>query len=451
MSKKSTPGDGTHGKGVKGGGLQAAMDQRPVPRVLDQLLGLPGGRRPCQPRVGRPEMRAAVGLAPPALHGEFSPSDRSPVAPGLLGRRGDVDVADLSAALTATVDDLLEGVDTAAVALSGGIDSLAVAAAVVRTGRGCVALTADLVGDDGVSAAERAARLLAGTELDANWQRVAVDPDHGDGQIGGRMDHSAIPAARRALNRAAAAAGAEVLLSGDGADALLAAPPLLHDPSWRSAAGCPLDSRRGRRLAVGWLAAGWAEMFDPTPYQLLTAEAADLADRWTLAWLRDQLELAADLGWDLLTFDAWLQTVGLTPLPAAGPIPEPSVFFHPTMRTAALSLPIEDRHSLAASTAYRAGKQALMALVPPHMHASLPTAKQTFHERIIDELTAEAHRPPLQLIDAGVVDAAGWRAITGTAAGDWRAAVAAATASRYNDRLVAATQIGQGVGSVLAA
>lgn len=62
MSKKATPGDGTHGKGS--------------------------------------ERRSSVGC--------------SPVTPTELS--GHVDIADLSQALTATIEDVLQGVDTAAVA-----------------------------------------------------------------------------------------------------------------------------------------------------------------------------------------------------------------------------------------------------------------------------------------------------------------------------------------------
>ncbi|MFV2094095.1 MULTISPECIES: asparagine synthase-related protein [unclassified Micromonospora] len=118
--------------------------------------------------------------------------------------------------------------DTEAVGVnfSGGLDSLAVLVAVCQLAqvRRVVAFTVDLVDDDDASTAVAAADLVADLGLPADL--VVVEPD-GAGPVppwsplGPRFD--ALPRVNARVNAAAATAGCGVLLSGNGADELLAA------------------------------------------------------------------------------------------------------------------------------------------------------------------------------------------------------------------------------------
>jgi len=172
---------------------------------------------------------AALGLllTPPALLGEFIPCslwlgvDRiEPALPRL--RPGS-----LPHAFAAAVADLIADVEVIGVKVSGGLDSLAVLAHVVRiaSGRRVIAFTTDLTCDAGTSAATVVRRLLI--DLDLSVELLVVDPDHERSEpvwspVGPRLD--ALPEVNAATAEIAALLDVGVLLSGDGADELLGVP-----------------------------------------------------------------------------------------------------------------------------------------------------------------------------------------------------------------------------------
>ncbi len=147
MSTKSTPGDGQHGRGVKGG-LTDADHRGPVAFIRDLVRGLLALRRRYPVRVQRPQYRlpgdrlvasplAAAGAAPavdvaglarlftgPGLYGEFAPSSYW-TGVELVWPPPDPQPAPLTEVFSTAVAELCGDADTVGVKLSGSLDSLA--------------------------------------------------------------------------------------------------------------------------------------------------------------------------------------------------------------------------------------------------------------------------------------------------------------------------------------
>lgn len=111
--------------------------------------------------------------------------------------------------------------------VSGGLDSLAALAHVVRaaSGRRVIAFTTDLTCDAGISTAAVVRRLLI--DLDLNAELVVIDLHRERTEpiwssVGPRLD--ALPEVNAATAEIAARLGVGLLLSGDGADELLGVP-----------------------------------------------------------------------------------------------------------------------------------------------------------------------------------------------------------------------------------
>ncbi|ALL79374.1 hypothetical protein AD006_29255 (plasmid) [Pseudonocardia sp. EC080610-09] len=166
----------------------------------------------------------ALLFAPPALYSEFYPWQGASLAElpaGSPGREPGLGPAFRRAVARAVDDAAVIGVS-----FSGGMDSLAVLAEACRQARGrrVVAFTIDLVDDRGRLASDTATALITRLGLTCELQivdttdrrKVAWSP------IGPRLD--ALPQLNAAVAHRAAAAGCEVLLSGDGADETLEVP-----------------------------------------------------------------------------------------------------------------------------------------------------------------------------------------------------------------------------------
>lgn len=328
------------------------------------------------------------------------------------------------------VAGLCEGVDTVAVTVSGGLDSLAVLlqVAALRPRRRVLAYCTDLVDDHGLAAADVVARLIRDLELGV--ELVVLDPaDCGAEPAwsphGPRLD--ALPGANATISQLAADRGAGVVLSGNGADELLAVPRyltplLLRSGRLQSACRYLGDSRRsgpgwtGELLATAagllpaeqrarwYWAANWPEWcqpaISPVVAQPWRAPALARAQEWITGTLAEHTRrrrswAAAD------AHDAfWPRSY----LPPTGPVPEASPFLHPDLVAAALATPLTDRYDPRLPTAYQRCKAAVVGLLPPAARAVLPPRKQYYRHA----LTAAVSRPvqaPLA-VAAGLLDPA---------------------------------------------
>lgn len=204
----------------------------------------------------------ALLFAPPVLTGEFRPRcpwrgvHRVPTAapqPAAGVTREQLRAGFQSAVRAAIGDSGVIGVK-----VSGGLDSLAVLvhAVSVAAGRPVVALCTDLVDDTGVSTRQVICNVLEALGLDV--ELVIVDPAEHCAKprwsaVGPRLD--ALPEVKAATAGMAARRGADVLLSGDGADELLAVPRFA---TWQLARAC--GARAGPdtwSMLLAAVRAGW--------------------------------------------------------------------------------------------------------------------------------------------------------------------------------------------------
>ena len=214
----------------------------------------PDGRRllaPELPSGSRFDVRKlALYLAQPALYGEFRPV--SPWEGWRLEREIPAAVpstrAQLREMFDVTVERLIEGHKVVAVRVSGGIDSCAVLSAVKRTTSPrakVVAIVTEATSDQGARVSRQAARVINAVFPSAD---VVVIPEGAEGAvewspIGPNLE--AAPSRNAAALEAAIGARATLVLSGDGADELLATPAFLA----AEIAGC-----LGTRSALRYLA-----------------------------------------------------------------------------------------------------------------------------------------------------------------------------------------------------
>lgn len=395
-------------------------------------------------------------LCPPAVDGEFLPDAPwvgvrrlrpVPPTPGRGPHPGPRWRTMLRGRFAAAVAATIADHQRVAVSLSGGLDSLAVLLAARahqarragharRSGRGgLVALSVDLVDDQGVSAADVAAAQLAA--LAPEVPHVVVRPDQLSGHrppwdaTGPRLD--ALPTLNAEVNAAAAGHGTTLLLSGDGADEHLAVPRYAtalvaaeHGPS--GAARYLADFRgvdsgiageavagaarfllpRRARTGLYW-AATWPQWCRPCAPDVLAEPYRTRAQ----AWARDTVAAArhahVTAGRSWAEADAFDAIHPHDPIPAAGPVAEASPFLATTMLSAAHALPLALRYDPHGATAYQRAKAAVVALLTdPELGAGaspgavvdpavLPRAKQHYAGAItggdhVDVAAPELHR-----------------------------------------------------------
>lgn len=173
----------------------------------------------------------ALLLAPPVVAGEFHPGcpwrGVRRVTPTMPTAEAPCSLPELSRRFDLAVAAAVGDAATVGVKFSGGLDSLAVLLRVIGLagGRRTVVFSTDLIDDTRRSAASAARRLVR--DLGIGCDVVVVDPARHRAHppwspIGPRLD--AMPAVNAAIADLAAERGVEVLLSGDGADELLAVP-----------------------------------------------------------------------------------------------------------------------------------------------------------------------------------------------------------------------------------
>lgn len=310
--------------------------------------------------------KLALYLSTPAVIGEFMPDcpwqgvsrvRSSVVWPSVAQSCTEDIVAQFQQSIRACVGDA----STIAVALSGGLDSTAVLyhASKVCQDRRLIAITSDLQDDNGVSCASVAQHLVESLSVPCELRILKSTPEayrqfpeaqwnaHGP-----RND--AMPRLNRAMADVAESWGAEVLLTGSGADELLGAvryllPSLLCSRRWRDATSYLCDIFRGggvRRVETELLAivasrlpahfasqlywaTSWPELCIIQAPSLLSEQFHVKVEEWSRAWVRDILVLHTQKHRSWAIADAWDALFPLDLLPQAGLIAERDPFLHP--------------------------------------------------------------------------------------------------------------------------
>ena len=337
------------------------------------------------------------------------------------------------------VAEMCGDLEVVGVNFSGGLDSLAVLVAVCRLvpARRVVAFTVDLVDDDGASTAAAATALVAGLDLRA--ELVVVEP-HAAGVVppwsplGPRFD--ALPQVNARVNAAAAEAGCGVLLSGNGADELLAtgsfavaevasrwglrgARRYMADLSGTQASWPgELASVAARVLPAGWSAraywaANWPRMCRPSVSPVLAARHHEDALGWAASWVHNQISdhAAARRSWAQADRIDTFWPRGL--LPAAGGVPEGSPFLHPDLVAAGLAMPIGQRYDPRPAHAYHRIKPLVTGLFPTELRAGLPTWKRYYAAALAGSVAGPLAAPVCARV--GLLDAEAVASCTDTA------------------------------------
>lgn len=330
------------------------------------------------------------------------------------------------------VAEMCGDVEVVGVNFSGGLDSLAVLVAVCRLvpARRVVAFTVDLLDDDGASTATEAAALMAVLGLPADL--VIVEPD-GAGMVppwspfGPRFD--ALPHVNASVNAAAAEAGCGVLLSGNGADELLAASSFavaevvgrwgvrgahryLADLS-STHAGWPgeLAAVVARVLPATWSAraywaANWPLLCRPSVSPVLADRHREDVLGWAAGWVHGQISghAAARRSWAQADRIDTFWPRGFCP--PAGGVPEGSPFLHPDMVAAGLAVPIAQRYDPRPAHAYHRIKPLVTTLFPAELQVGLPVRKRYYADALARSVAGPLAAPvcaQVGLLDADAV------------------------------------------------
>lgn len=374
----------------------------------------------------------ALLFAPPVLAGEFMPRcpwqgvHRVPtVAPQPASG---VTRKTLRTGFRSAVRAAIGDFSVIGVKVSGGLDSLAVLVHVVAVaeGRPVVALCTDLTDDTGVSSRQVVCDLLKALRLDV--ELLVIDPTEHSAQprwfaAGPRLD--ALPSVNAAAAELAARRGAEVLLSGDGADELFAVPRFAasklarrcgvraaaryvvdtagSSPGWLGELAAPaarLLPPQGRARAY-W-AMNWPELCEPAAPNVLAERWRHEVTCWARSWVDQQIGGHAAACRDWSAADAHDAFWPHDALPSAGCLPEMSPYLHPDFLPIALGFPLTDRYDAALPTPYWRAKAAVVSLLPGTCQAVLPRRKQYFTAAL-----ADAVRSPIradQSVAAGLLD-----------------------------------------------
>lgn len=367
----------------------------------------------------------------PGLSGEFAPSSFfdgvelvwPPVTPASEN-------LPLCQVFAEAVAELCADTATVGVSLSGGIDSLAVLIHVLalRPRRRVLAFVVDLLDDNGTSAAVGVRRLLADLDLTDHVRMIVVDPARCTtippwSPYGPRPD--ALPTINATVAALAGDAGAGILLSGDGADELLATPRFAATQISRrfgvrgacryladmatsgpgalgelTAMACQVVPT-STRMRMYW-AANWPEWSPPVVSHVLAAPRRDAAAAWACHWVNQTLRnhVAARRSWaDADAFDAWWPRAYRPP---AGLVPEASPFLHDDVVAAALAVPLAARYAPTGRSVYHRVKAQVVELFPPAMRPLLPDRKQTYQSALATAVAGPCATPIAA--DIGLLD-----------------------------------------------
>lgn len=319
--------------------------------------------------------------------------------------RGHARPEELRDRLEAAVERAIGDREHVAVATSGGLDSaalLAVTARVCRrTDRRLMAVTMDIPDDRGRRPKVVVDRLLDFLGLRCPHLRVDPVPRRWPepewSEHGPRFD--GFPRLHRGMAELAAAAGAQVILHGSGADQLLEAPGYLAARLLRrgsagdlaaylrdaSAGGGPpvrelvaaLAGGLDRRLssALYWPAA-WPSRLREQGSPLLTEEAGEEARGWEDDYRRESARVAAEAGVSWAEALLMHRTFPYDVVLPATELPEAAPYYDPAFAEYAFHLPPAARYSRAYGSAYLRGKRLVADLLPDGVGEVLPPYRQ---------------------------------------------------------------------------
>ncbi|MER7998187.1 asparagine synthase-related protein [Streptomyces sp. NPDC095613] len=302
-----------------------------------------------------------------------------------------------------------------AVATSGGLDSLAVLSNVLLEHgrqRKITAVAVEMTDDRGQSNIPVVRGLLEaiGSPCDLRVAPISQQPAgvpawHPEGP---RLD--ALPGANRLLVELAHEAGAEVLLTGDGADELLGSaqyltPALLRRGRWRTLRTYWQDHRGEyrptrqlemiamlsrltprRRRAMMYLACSWPELCRNPPHDFLAEPYRGIASDWTNAWIGSLVRLHERHHASLAAMEAWSDLYPHQRLRTAGLVRNEDPFLEPRFVDRAKRLPLHRRYDARHPHPYWRMKSQVVKLVPTTALARLPTAKQIFSRAIVSRV-----------------------------------------------------------------
>lgn len=398
----------------------------------------PKGHRHLVPRVragSRFDLsHLALYLSPAALFGEFRPA--SPWAGWTLQREAALPVttsrSQLRSVFDRTVEELVADHDRVAVRVSGGMDSAAVLSSFARTAPADLHVTAivtEAVADSGELASAQASRIVQTVFRDRARIEIVVLPGSkvtapAWSPVGPRLE--AAPGRNAAAIDAAVAAGATLMLCGDGADELLTTPAFLARRLTR--AGGALNSLRYLRdhhpvdviattvaAASELLLSGRAESAARVYSTLISnpiGEGETALDPTYAAVVRDWSRQYDGALHDLLSellIHGWAHAeahLAIWPqdeLHLGSEIPVRSPFLEQPFVGHALGLPPWERWDAGLPTPYLRRKAAVAALLEPGVASVLPRHKEGFSADLSGEAFTDHDTPAL--IDLGLVRA----------------------------------------------
>ncbi|MEU1372347.1 asparagine synthase-related protein [Streptomyces triculaminicus] len=386
--------------------------------------------------------RLALWLTWPAIRGEFGPAHPFEDGPDMATEppwpRGEPGMRNLRTEFLASLRRAVGNSEGVAVATSGGLDSLAVLAnLILEHGDQCriTAVAIEMIDDRGTSNIPVVRNLLEGIGLRCDLRIVPISrrptgvPEwHAEGP---RLD--ALPDANRLLVELAHEAGADVLLTGDGADELLGSgqyltPHLLRHGNvralpdyWRDHRGeyqptkklealavlSPVLGRR--RRAMTYLACSWPELCSNPPHDFLAEPYRGIATAWTKSWIGSLVRLHERHHDSLAAMEAWSDLYPHQRLRTAGLVRNEDPFLDPEFVERAKRLPLHRRYDPSYPHPYWRMKSQVIKLMPPGALAYLPTAKQIFSRAIVSRVDP-AELSAKYLLESGILSA---RALSG--------------------------------------
>ncbi|TMC55654.1 MAG: hypothetical protein E6J20_00170 [Chloroflexi bacterium] len=361
--------------------------------------------------------RLATWLSYPSLIAEFGPespwSDASAVDTPAAEPWPEPDryISDLRQSFDESVATCIGQHEVVAVALSGGLDSLAVLQScskrAKKDGRRLVAVVAEMIDDSGTTNAVGAWRLVRDlgincTFLIARRETSPVGSPEWSAR-GPRLD--ALPKVNRLLAELGERAGATVLLTGSGADELLGAVPYLLPrrtvmPTLRRFSYLRDTVVTGRRAfvlemasigaralpayprAIAYFAASWPELSRFDVPEVLGARYSEPVREWTRRWVKNTIRFHAAHHSDWATMEAWDAVYPLHHLDSPGPLPLLTPFLEPAFMAIARRLPLESRYDPVHDHAYWRQKAQVLKLLPSATRLVLPQAKATYRHEL---------------------------------------------------------------------
>lgn len=384
------------------------FDLTPVFRIgLDQVGTSLEDHLRSQPLFSLAKLAAT--LAPRVLRSDFLPdcpwANISRLRAQLPPRSFESNPLDLEARFHLSVKACMDTADTIAIALSGGMDSAAVLRAAgeiaERDNRHLIALTVDIVDDSGVSAYATAARVIEGLGARCKHVRIPAEPTRFQEPPwtfhGPRFD--AEPRYRRGLHEYAADEGAQVILTGHGADQLLRMPRFLLTQPRRMKEGFrvysylrhhlskskvdlaheivartmpKLNSHTAQRL---YMVLAWSILLDDPP-PILTPWAKEMSQQWTTNFILQQMTRYETRGYDWASAYAEDLFFPLDQLLPCSEIQELSPFLQSEFLQFAHNIPLTYRFNPELPSPYFREKALLLSLLPQESIYAIPPYRQ---------------------------------------------------------------------------